>query len=144
MDYEAEANRILYAGTHKTEMKYSDGILDMFNQDEKQVVQGPESGTNTYTDASYHTPIFYQVWAEKANQSNDLFADMVNTSRTYFQASVSEEWGNQVSTGPYCRLCSTAALHHHPPHHHLHHQQLHKPTIHYRPHLTYSPSLTEF
>ena len=36
----------------------------------------------------------HQVWAEMANQSNSLFLDMINTSRTYFQASVSSAWGN--------------------------------------------------
>jgi oligosaccharide reducing-end xylanase len=89
-DYAAEANRILYASTHKSNTQ---SVTNLFSAEEKMVVFTPYGHSATFTDASYHLPTFYRVWAKLANESNAFYASMADESRVYFQKSAHPSTG---------------------------------------------------
>jgi endo-1,4-beta-D-glucanase Y len=67
-DYVAEANAILDVMLHKEEMNGGvvDGVIDMFNRQERQVVFVPVTRSGGFTDPSYHLPAFYELWGRWA------------------------------------------------------------------------------
>lgn len=67
-DYEREANRVLDAMLHKEDMNGGrvDGVTNMFNRTEKQVVFVAVGDAATFTDPSYHLPAFYELWGRWA------------------------------------------------------------------------------
>lgn len=91
-NYEAEANAILDAMLH-TETPTS-GATNMFNLDNKMVVFVPAFGRiSEFTDPSYHTPYFYELWARWAEKDNDFWAEAASVSRAYWQTTVHPETG---------------------------------------------------
>jgi endo-1,4-beta-D-glucanase Y len=67
-NYEAEANRILDTMLHKEEMNGGvvEGVTNMFNRAERQVVFVPVGNAASFTDPSYHLPAFYELWGRWA------------------------------------------------------------------------------
>lgn len=80
-NYKAEAQKILDAMLNKVE--YSDDpkvVTNMFNKKEKQIVFVPAGEADDFTDPSYHTPHFYQIWALLADKENDFWCDAISAS----------------------------------------------------------------
>jgi oligosaccharide reducing-end xylanase len=91
-DYEAEANAILQAMLHKNEEGST--ITNMFDPEEKMVVFVPQAGEiNQFTDPSYHTPHYYELWARWAAQDNEFWNEAAQVSREFWQRSAHPETG---------------------------------------------------
>lgn len=82
-DYRSEANAILHTMLHKEEDNGGvvDGITNMFDPTYKQVVFVPIGDAAKFTDASYHLPAFYELWARWAEEDNDFWRDAARASR---------------------------------------------------------------
>jgi endo-1,4-beta-D-glucanase Y len=82
-NYEAEAQAILTAMLHHDEFPDQGAVGNMFDPTAKMVNFGPGSTT---TDASYHLPMFYDLWARWANEARDraFFADAAKVSRQFY------------------------------------------------------------
>jgi len=67
-DYELEANRILDTMLHKEDTNGGivDGVTNMFNHRDEQIVFVPVGGAAEFTDPSYHLPAFYELWSRWA------------------------------------------------------------------------------
>jgi oligosaccharide reducing-end xylanase len=94
-NYEAEANRILDTMLHKEDMNGGvlNGVTNIFNHTEKQVVFVPYFSSATHTDPSYHLPAFYELWGRWAQGYNgqqaadrQFWLDAAATSRQFFAA----------------------------------------------------------
>jgi len=91
-DYEAEANAILNAMLH-TESPTS-GATNMFDAESKMVVFVPQFGRmSEFTDPSYHTPYFYELWARWAVQDNQFWSEAASVSREFWHTTVHPETG---------------------------------------------------
>jgi len=91
-DYEAEANTILNAMLH-TESPTA-GATNMFDADSKMVVFVPQFGRmGEFTDPSYHTPYFYELWARWATQDNEFWSEAATISRDFWRTTVHPETG---------------------------------------------------
>lgn len=81
-DYEAEANALLDTMKNKDE----DGTIAtaIFNPENKLIVFVPTLGrVSQFSDPSYHTPHYYQLWADWAAQDNDFWQEVTEASRAY-------------------------------------------------------------
>ncbi len=91
-DYEAEANAILHAMLHKN--KENSFVTNMFDPEYKMVVFVPQEGTiSAFTDPSYHTPHFYELWAEWAEQDQDFWREAAQVSREFWHVTAHPETG---------------------------------------------------
>lgn len=91
-NYQAEANAILNAMLH-TESP-SSGATNMFNAEAKMVVFVPQFGANSrFTDPSYHTPFYYELWSQWAEQDQDFWAAAAAASRAFWQTTAHPETG---------------------------------------------------
>lgn len=91
-NYEAEANAILHTMIN-TEGPRS-GATNMFNRDNKMVVFVPDFGrVSQFTDPSYHTPYFYELWACWAAEENDFWAEAAAASRAFWPTTAHPETG---------------------------------------------------
>lgn len=92
LNYEAEANAILNAMLH-TEGPRS-GATNMFDAETKMVVFVPDFGrVSEFTDPSYHTPYFYELWARWADQDREFWAEAAQVSRAFWRTTVHPETG---------------------------------------------------
>ncbi len=92
-DYVAEANAILDAMLHKEDMNAGvlEGVTNMFDRTQKQVVFVPYYNSASFTDPSYHLPAFYELWGRWAAGWNgqtaadrQFWLDAAATSRAFF------------------------------------------------------------
>jgi oligosaccharide reducing-end xylanase len=84
LNYEAEANAILRAMLH-TESPRS-GATNMFNAETKMVVFVPDFGrVSQFTDPSYHTPYFYELWAMWAQEDQQFWREAAAASREFWK-----------------------------------------------------------
>jgi oligosaccharide reducing-end xylanase len=91
-DYEAEANAILHTMLHKNEENTA--ATNMFDPEYKMVVFVPQvGGVNDFTDPSYHTPHYYELWARWAEQDNGFWAEAAQISRDFWQITAHPETG---------------------------------------------------
>ncbi len=91
-NYEAEANAILNAMLH-TESPRS-GATNMFDDETKMVVFVPDFGrVSEFTDPSYHTPFFYELWARWADQDQAFWEEAVGVSRAFWRTTTHPETG---------------------------------------------------
>lgn len=67
-DYERQANTILDVMLHKEAMNGGvvEGVRNMFDREERQVVFVPIGEFADFTDPSYHLPAFYELWGRWA------------------------------------------------------------------------------
>lgn len=92
LDYQAEANAILNAMLH-TESP-SSGATNMFDEETKLVVFVPDWGrVSEFTDPSYQTPYFYELWARWANQDQDFWREAAAASRAFWHTTAHPETG---------------------------------------------------
>lgn len=91
-DYEAEANAILRAMLHKNEENTF--VTNMFDPEHHMVVFVPQMGRlSEFTDPSYHTPHFYELWARWAEQDNDYWLEAARVSREFWHITAHPETG---------------------------------------------------
>jgi oligosaccharide reducing-end xylanase len=91
-NYEAEANAILHAMLHKNEENTS--VTNMFDPEYKMIVFVPQAGSiSEFTDPSYHTPHFYDLWAEWAAEDNDFWREAAQVSRDFWPITAHPETG---------------------------------------------------
>jgi len=86
IDYRAEADSILHAMLHRPEGQTES--LPMFDPKTKQVVFVPVGTAATFTDASYHLPAFYELWARWAKKDRAFWKEAAKVSRAYFKTAV--------------------------------------------------------
>ncbi|MEJ0059406.1 MAG: glycosyl hydrolase family 8 [Terricaulis sp.] len=95
-DYSAHANAILDTMLHKEDMNGGvvEGVHNMFNREERQVVFVPVAPGASFSDPSYHLPAFYELWGRWAEgwqgqreQDRAFWLDAARTSRAFFDAS---------------------------------------------------------
>jgi len=91
-NYRAEAQSILDTSLHDDDR--GDLATDLFDPETKQVVFVPQLGQNSqFTDPSYHTPHYYELWALWADKDNDFWVDSVTASREYLKTAVNQQTG---------------------------------------------------
>lgn len=91
-NYEAEANHILRAMLHKN--AESSRVTNMFDPEHKMIVFVPQAGdVSQFTNPSYHTPHFYELWARWAQQDNDFWAEAAQVSRDFWHTTTHPETG---------------------------------------------------
>ncbi len=86
-NYEAEAQSLLHTMLHKDEEPDRGQENTMFDRTAKQIRFVPEGPGASYTDASYHLPAFYELWARWATAPEDraFLAEVAGTSRQLFK-----------------------------------------------------------
>jgi oligosaccharide reducing-end xylanase len=92
-NYRAEAQAILDVALNAKELG-GNLATNLFDPQTKQVVFVPQLGNNSkFTDASYHMPHFYELWARWADKNNDFWAEAVIASREFLPTAVHPETG---------------------------------------------------
>jgi oligosaccharide reducing-end xylanase len=86
-NYGAEAQAILHTMLHKDDEPERGPISNMIDRTAKQINFVPQGPGAHYTDASYHLPHFYELWARWASSPEDraFLAEMAPTSRAFFK-----------------------------------------------------------
>ena len=92
-NYRAEAQAILDVALHADRLG-GDITTNLFDAQTKLIVFVPMLGQNSqFTDPSYHTPHFYELWARWADKDNNFWAEAVTASRAYLKTAVHPETG---------------------------------------------------
>jgi oligosaccharide reducing-end xylanase len=92
-NYRAEAQSILDVALNARELG-GDLATNLFDPETKQVVFVPQLGQNSkFTDASYHMPHFYELWARWADKNNDFWRDAAIASRDFLPKAVHPQTG---------------------------------------------------
>lgn len=92
-NYRAEAQEILDVALNAKELG-GNLATNLFDPETKQVVFVPQLGNNSkFTDASYHMPHFYELWARWADKNNDFWEEAVVASREFLPTAVHPETG---------------------------------------------------
>ena len=91
IDYKAEARNILDKSMQKTGM---DRVAPLINVEERLITFTPDPWGSTFTDPSYHIPVFYDVWAEWAGDGRSGFwKSCADRSRQYLHRAAHPETG---------------------------------------------------
>jgi len=87
-NYQTEYQNLLYKMIHVP--SNTQGVTNLFDASTHQVVFCPTGTAATYTDPSYHTPAFYEVWAMVANSTADqtFWQTAATSARTFFTTAV--------------------------------------------------------
>lgn len=89
-NYRAEAQAILDTALNAQ----GELATNLFDPETKQVVFVPQLGQNSkFTDASYHMPHYYELWARWADKNNDFWAEAAIASREFLPTAVHSETG---------------------------------------------------
>lgn len=92
-NYRAQAQEILDVALNAKELG-GNLATNLFDPETKQVVFVPQLGNNSkFTDASYHMPHFYELWARWADKNNDFWAEAATVSREFLPTAVHPETG---------------------------------------------------
>jgi oligosaccharide reducing-end xylanase len=89
-DYSAWADRILSSALHREVIKgqvkaKTMSAGNLFNQEHAMVRFTPDIANAEHTDASYHLPAFYEIWARVGPEADRAFWQRAATaSRNYF------------------------------------------------------------
>src|SRR5690606_37675462 len=99
-DYRAWADRILTDVLHReaitgpTSTAKKATAINLFDKDAKMVRFTPDLGNSAHTDASYHLPAFYEVWARVGPEADRAFwREAARVSRDYFVRATHPETG---------------------------------------------------
>jgi len=93
-NYKAEAQIILDAMLNKAETSNDDTtISNIFNKKEKQIVFVPLGSADDFTDPSYHTPHFYELWARWADKDKQFWLDAAVVSREFLKKAAHPKTG---------------------------------------------------
>ncbi|WP_202844914.1 glycosyl hydrolase family 8 [Luteimonas saliphila] len=91
-DYRAQADRLLHDALHRQPItgptnRGTMTATNLFDHDAKMVRFTPDVVNAARTDASYHLPAFYEVWARVGPEADRAFwRDAARVSRDYFVA----------------------------------------------------------
>jgi len=91
-DYRAQADRLLTDVLHRQEItgptnRGTMTAVNLFDHDAKMVRFTPDVANAAHTDASYHLPAFYEVWARVGPEADRAFwREAAQVSRDYFAA----------------------------------------------------------
>jgi len=92
--YRQEAQAILDAMLGKMPSSNSSrDVTNMFNREEKQIVFVPNGSADDFTDPSYHTPHFYELWALWADGENQFWKEAALASREFLKKTVHPRTG---------------------------------------------------
>lgn len=92
-NYRAEAQSILDVALNAKELG-GNLATNLFDPETKQVVFVPQLGENSkFTDASYHMPHYYELWARWADKNNDFWKEAAAASRDFLPKAVHPETG---------------------------------------------------
>src|SRR6185437_9839885 len=81
INYYGEARRILDAMWKKNG---TGNIYPLINMEHKQITFTPEGDNYNWTDASYHLPAFFEIWALYAKDGHEQFyRDCADTARAF-------------------------------------------------------------
>lgn len=89
-DYRSQAERLLTDVLHRqpvtgTTRRGEQTALSLFDHDAKMVRFTPDQENAAHTDASYHLPAFYEVWARVGPQADrEFWQQAAQVSRDYF------------------------------------------------------------
>ena len=83
--YAEEANAILHKVQTKDGLKT--GVYNLFDDSTRLVTFVPNEEVHWYSDPSYCLPAFLDLWAEKADSSNDFWREAANKARWLLAAS---------------------------------------------------------
>jgi oligosaccharide reducing-end xylanase len=91
-NYETEANAILQAMLSKG--ADTGVITNMFDAEHQMVVFVPQAGQiSQFTDPSYHTPHYFELWARWAAQDNEFWSETAQISREFWHSAAHPETG---------------------------------------------------
>lgn len=105
-DYRAQADRLLTDVLHRqpvtgTTARGEMTAVNLFDHDAKMVRFTPDLANAAHTDASYHLPAFYEIWARLGPQADRAFwGQAAQVSRDYFakaahpQTALTPDYGN--------------------------------------------------
>ena len=79
-NYENEANELLELMVHKPENETS---YPLMNKENQMITFVNTKELHQYTDPSYHTPAFYELWAVWADHNNQYWHETAQISRDY-------------------------------------------------------------
>lgn len=91
-DYRAQADRLLHDVLHRQPVTGQTNrgtmtAVNLFDRDAKMVRFTPDVVNAAHTDASYHLPAFYEVWARVGPEGDRAFwREAAQVSRDYFVA----------------------------------------------------------
>ena len=92
-DYQAQANIILNTMLHKEEDGTS-RATNLFDEETQLVVFVPQTGPNSgFTDPSYQSPHYYELWARWAEQDNEYWTQAAAAARQHWQDAAHPETG---------------------------------------------------
>lgn len=96
--YNKQANILLDDMFDNGQTRYANGgILEsfsLFDHDEMQVVFSPATPSDrNWTDPSYHLPAFYELWARWADDNNDFWLELAQSSRDFLKTTVNPDNG---------------------------------------------------
>ncbi len=92
--YRKEAQAILDAMLGKEPFSDRPGVTtNMFNREKKMIVFVPAGDADDFTDPSYHTPHFYELWALWADKENVFWNEAASASRAYLRNAVHPQTG---------------------------------------------------
>ncbi|WP_372013940.1 glycosyl hydrolase family 8 [Pseudoxanthomonas sp. 10H] len=89
-DYRAHADRLLADVLHRAPITGATSrgpmtAVNLFDHEAKMVRFTPDQANAAHTDASYHLPAFYEVWARVGPQADRAFwSEAARVSRDYF------------------------------------------------------------
>jgi len=86
-NYETEAQSLLRTMIHKDDEPDRGPVASMFDPVAKQIKFVPDGPRAHFTDASYHLPAFYELWARWAADPADraFLAEVAKASRVLFK-----------------------------------------------------------
>ena len=91
-DYRAQADRLLHDVLHRGSITGQTNrgtmtAVNLFDRDAKMVRFTPDVVNAAHTDASYHLPAFYEIWARVGPEADRAFwREAAQVSRDYFAA----------------------------------------------------------
>ncbi|RMG85016.1 MAG: hypothetical protein D6712_10185 [Chloroflexi bacterium] len=92
LNYEAEAEQLLHDMLREREQRT--WVTPMFDLEHHMVVFVPSFGSlSSFTDPSYHTPHYYELWARWADENNDFWSQAAQTSREFWKITAHPETG---------------------------------------------------
>ena len=98
-DYRAHADRLLHDVLHREAITGPTNrgqmtAINLFDKDAKMVRFTPDVVNAAHTDASYHLPAFYEVWARVGPAADRAFwREAARVSRDYFVAAAHPDTG---------------------------------------------------
>lgn len=99
INYLAEAQYILNCAMEKDG---KDGVTTLIDPKSKLITFVPMQGGNRFTDASYHVPAFYEVWARWANDGRAVYwRECAIKSREYLHKVINPTTGLNPDNSNY-------------------------------------------